>query len=67
MINIGKKDCEKNPLFKSMITNYNLHMGSVDKVIPQLHGLYTLGKSYKWYRKLAFRLLSLIAPNLHIL
>ena len=44
MLDTGKKDREKNPVLKPMITNYNLHIGGVDKVIRQLHGLYTLGK-----------------------
>ena len=37
---------------------YNSHMGGVDRVDQQLHGLQSLRKSYKWYKKLAFRLIS---------
>ena len=33
---------------------YNSHMGGVDRVDQQLHGLQSLRKSYKWYKKLAF-------------
>ena len=38
------------------IKSYNQHMGGVDRVDQQLHSLLGLRKTYKWYRKLAFRL-----------
>ena len=36
---------------------YNKHMGGVDRVDQQLHSIQVLRKAYKWYRKLAFRLI----------
>ena len=46
---------EKNP---ALIRAYNQHMGGVDRVDQQLHAINVLRKHYKWYKKLAFRLLS---------
>ena len=40
------------------VWNYNLHMGGVDRVDQQLHSFDILRKSYKWYKKIAFRLIS---------
>ena len=66
MVNTGKRDRENEVVRKpSMITDYNKHMGGVDMVDQQLHGLHTLRKSYKWYKKLAFRLMSQAALNSH--
>ena len=66
MVDIGRKYGNDNNVFKpSMLRDYNLHMGGVDKVYQQLHGLRTLRKSYKWYKKLAFRLISQLALNAH--
>ncbi len=65
MVGTGKNQ-DNNPVRKpSMITDYNKHMGGVDMVDQQLHGLHTLRKSYKWYKKLAFRLMSQAALNSH--
>ena len=47
----------------SLIKNYNQHMGGVDRVDQQLHNLKTLRKSYKWYKKLAFSIISQVALN----
>ena len=44
---------------------YNQHMGGVDKVDQQLHGLRTLRKTYKWYKKLALRLITQVVLNAH--
>ena len=59
MILTGKTDNtgnpEKNP---ALIRAYNQHMGGVDRVDQQLHAIHVLRKHYKWYKKLAFRLLS---------
>ena len=50
-----------NPVFKPQaIKAYNQHM-----VDQQLHNLHTLKKTYKWYRKLAIRLLSQSLLNAH--
>ena len=38
------------------IKSYNQHMAGVDRVDQQLHSLLALRKTYKWYRKLVFRL-----------
>ena len=54
---------EHQVLKPTMITSYNQHMGGVDRVDQQLHNLRTLRKSYKWYKKLAFRLISQVALN----
>ena len=46
---------KKNP---ALIRAYNQHMGGVDRVDQQFHAIHVLRKHYKWYKKLAFRLLS---------
>lgn len=52
----GKINKDGNAIKKSTLTrDYNLHMGSVDRVDQQLHSINTLHKSYKWYKKLAFK------------
>ena len=48
-----------------MIRDYNIHMGGVDRVDQQLHRFHTLRKSYKWYKKLAFRILMQVKLNAH--
>lgn len=66
MVETAKRNSDGSKVMKpSMITDYNIHMGGVDKVDQQLHGLHTLRRSYKWYRKLAFRLISQVALNAH--
>ena len=66
MVNTCKIDSNTNPIFKpSMIAGYNRNMGGIDIVDQQLHGLHLLRKSYKWYKKLALRLLSQVAQNSH--
>jgi len=55
-----------NPVFKlQAIKAYNQHMGGSNMVDQQLHNLHTLRKTYKWYRKLAVRLLSQSLLNAH--
>ena len=55
-----------NPVFKPQaIKPYNKHMGGVDMVDQQLHNLHTFRKTYKWYRKLAVRLISQSLLNAH--
>ena len=46
---------KKNP---ALIRANNKHMGGIDRVDQQLHVIHVLRKHYKWYKKLAFRLLS---------
>ena len=38
-------------------------MGGVDRVDQQLHNISPLRKSYKWYKKLAFRIIMQIVLN----
>ena len=49
MVHTGKVDRDKNHIMKpAMVQSYNVHMGSMDRVDQQLHGIHTLRKSYKW-------------------
>ena len=66
MVDTGKKDRENNAILKpSCIVDYNHQMGGVDLVDQQLHSFQTLRKTYKWYRKLALRLLMQCMMNAH--
>ena len=57
---------DNTPVFKpAAIKCYNQHMGGVDWVDQQLNCLQTLRKTYKWYRKLAIRLICESALNAH--
>ena len=57
---------DNTPVFKpATIKCYNQHMGSVDRVDQQLNSLQTLCKTYKWYCKLAIRLICQSALNAH--
>ena len=55
----------KNAQNPKVIRDYNIHMGGVDCVDQQLHGFHTLRKSYKWYKKLAFKLIMQMTLNAH--
>ena len=44
---------------------YNKHMGGVDRVDQQLNSLKVLHKSFKWHKKLVFRLFSQVILNAH--
>ena len=48
-----------------MIKDYNSYIGGVDMVDQQLHSIHVLRKSYRWYKKLAFRLITQTALNTH--
>jgi hypothetical protein len=64
--NSGKKDKDGNDIRKpTCILSYNNQMGGVDMVDQQLHGIQTLRKTYKWYRKLVLRLIMQCALNSH--
>ena len=53
-----------NQIFKpTMVKSYNTHMGGVDRVDQQLYAIQTLRKSYKWYKKLVFRLIMQMSLN----
>ena len=43
---------------QATVRSHNQHMRGVDRVDQQLHVIHILRKHYKWYKKLAFRLLS---------
>lgn len=47
------------------VKSYNQHIGGVDRVNQQLHNLQTLRKSYKWYCKIALRLIMQTILNAH--
>ena len=53
--------CKKTDLRKI----YNHHVGGVNNIDQQLHYQHTLRKPYKWYRKLALRLISQFVLNAH--
>ena len=66
MIQIAAYNPTGEPVHKPQaITSYNSHMGGVDMVDQQLHGIQTIRKTYKWYRKLAIRLLTQAFLNAH--
>ncbi|XP_065681354.1 piggyBac transposable element-derived protein 4-like [Hydra vulgaris] len=66
MIETGKTYANDSAIYKpSIVRSYNSHMGGVDRVDQQLHSLRTLCKSYKWYKKLAFRMISQVILNAH--
>lgn len=58
-------NCQDLVYKPACIKAYNSHMGGVDRVDQQLQSLKTLRKTYKWYRKLALRLLSQGILNAH--
>lgn len=63
MIEVNK-DRDGNSVFKPVIVkSYNTHMGGVDRVDQQLHNIQSLRKSYKWYKKLALRLVMQVTLN----
>lgn len=66
MVETEKKDREGQNIVKpAAVKSYNQHMGGVDRVDQQLHGVHVLRKHYKWYKKLALRLLSQCMLNAH--
>ena len=66
MVNTGKVDSDENHIMKpAIVRSYNVHMGGVDHVDQQLHGIQALRKSCKWYKKLIFHLLLQVSLNSH--
>ena len=64
MIDTGKADKDGNRIIKpAIIKAYNQHMGGVDRVDQQLHNVQALRKTYKWCKKLIFRLILQSALN----
>ena len=54
------------PVLKPVaVKQYNTHMGGVYHVDQQLQSYKALRKTYKWYRKLALRLISQSVLNSH--
>jgi hypothetical protein len=64
--NTKKKDRDGNPIVKpTCVLTYNTNMGGVDLVDQQLDSLNVLRKTYKWYKKIALRLLLICLLNSH--
>ena len=64
MIDTSKIDKSGNSIIKpSIVKHYNTHIGSVDRVDQQLHGIQVLWKTCKWYKKLAFHLIMQYSLN----
>ena len=63
MIQIGNDHLD-NQIFKpTMVKSYNTHMGGIDCINQLLHAIQALRKSYKWYKKLAFKLIMQMSLN----
>ena len=63
---IVNNDHSEIPVLKHVaLKQYNTPMGGVDCVDQQLHCYKVLRKTYKWYRKLALRLISQSVLNSH--
>ena len=66
MLEVDAYHPEGHAVFKpEAIKAYNHQMGGVDMVDQQLHSICTFHKTYKWYRKLAIRLISQAILNAH--
>lgn len=64
MERVGAAANQEAEVFKPIsIKAYNQHMGGVDRVDQQLHSLQALRKAYKWYRKVAVRLITQMILN----
>ena len=56
MVDTGKKGRGGNTVYKpSVIKNYYVHIGGINRAYQQLHSFHFLRRSYKWYTKLDFR------------
>ena len=66
MKNTGRRDHEGNVIQKpEAIIYYNKNMGGVDKIDQQLHSVSIIRKTFKWYHKVFFRLLSVAMLSSH--
>ena len=64
LVPAGKNGKGRNAVVKpAFIREYNLHMGGVDHVDQQLHSVSPLRKMYKWYKKLAIRIVMQMVLN----
>jgi len=62
----GKKDRDGATIHKPRcVLDYNRHMGGVDVVDQQLESILAIRKTYKWYKKILFRLLLQSALSAH--
>jgi len=62
----SKKDKDSNAVMKpTCIQHYNKSMGGVNLMDQQLDSLLIIRKSYKWYKKVVFRLLMQIMLSAH--
>ena len=66
MRNTNHRDQQGNLIRKpSCIMAYNLKMGGVDRVDQQLHSISVMRKSYKWYKKVFFRVMMVCVLSAH--
>ena len=67
IVDTGKKaHPSDDPVMKpAIISSCNSHMGGVDRVDQQLHGVQALRRAYKWYKKLAFCIILQCTLNAH--
>ena len=66
MKNTSRRDHEGNIIQKpEAIIYYNHNMGGVDKIDQQLHCISVARKTFKWYHKVFFRLLSMAMLSSH--
>lgn len=66
MKNTSRRDHEGNIIQKpEAIIYYNHNMGGVDKIDQQLHCINVVRKTFKWYHKVFFRLLSVAMLSSH--
>ena len=64
LVPTGKSEKDRNAVVKpSLIREYNLHMGGVDRIDQQLYSVSPLQKTYKWYKKLAIRIIMHMVLN----
>jgi len=62
----SKKDRDGATIHKlQCVLDYNRHMGGVDVVDQQLESILAIRKTYKWYKKILFRLLLQLALSTH--
>ena len=64
LVSTGKNSKDGNAVVKpTLIREYNLHMGGVDHIDQRLHSVSPLWKMYKWYKKLAIRIIMQMVLN----
>ena len=64
LVPTGKNNKDGNAVVKpALIREYNLYIGGVDCINQQLHSVSPLQKMYKWYKKLAIRIIMQMVLN----